>query len=317
MKQAPQKADLKQQILANQKQLQSQLPNLLTSKQLAGEYTSAEWKKILSQLLEYKKAVDQYLHNKPDYTNNLIVGTIVYVVLLFILFFASGFFLTMPAYFTVLLLVLPIGVWFLFRDSFANELRSSSIPDRVYKIMVPILAALQEDMLPEQVIDLKADLGQIAKQKSYIELPHRETRSNENWYIFNCLEFNAVLIDESYLNLESYLLIRQRTRYKPKGNKIKLKVKLVHQIKMSFSKKNYQLAQAENIPATLKYKENNKRHTFQIKKSQALYATKNAYKGNFSRVYKDLERKLDENAREQTRNTLESIGFMYQQVRPL
>jgi hypothetical protein len=303
------------------KRLDEEQLDILDKKEMDANHTAQAWIDILDDLTDFDYVADSFTSKVKDPRGSLGVYTFLYYFLgIFALSFLLSIFPLHPII-IMMLIVLPIIPWIFVLSSPSVKLRKKDLPNVLRLFVLPFITVLKEETEDTTPVRLKVNLKAVDKAKYPTENPllkQKATAGNSKFFEYDVLDLTTRLADGSILHCAIGLVIRQRERYKRKGNKYKLKVQMVYHISLAMPKKDYTLT--EN-PASfqksglVKYTDKGKRHLFKIKASKIVYLTETAYKGNYYSEYRHLAGVINHKELPDLRFILELICSIYKKVK--
>ncbi|TAF66148.1 MAG: hypothetical protein EAZ55_06785 [Cytophagales bacterium] len=320
-------SDEKKQLLQAVKDAYERLnveqKQVIEQKHLQQAYTAEQWLDYLQEIAEYDYHVDNYLRVFPKkYGDNsgclwaLSIGTIIFGI--WLLMISEGDFRSW-IYIAIFLSSVPFWVWHYIYEAKTQKTvtQKRNMPNFLRNFIVPLVAVLKEETRPQTPIQLNINMRDPAKTKQKDELK-KDTKGNGTFYIYDMLNLRTRLSDGTVLWLKVQDVIRERFKYKRKGNKYKIKVKRVYQLQMSLPKKHYTLKTSAIKPSfRLKKEDKPTKYGFKVKLAQSFYQTTTTYKGNQGEEYWKYGMEVSERKIPNLNSILDLIATVYKQVDPI
>ncbi|NJO02929.1 MAG: hypothetical protein HC880_15730 [Bacteroidia bacterium] len=320
------KAALLREAQTLYREFNSEQKQIVQNKQIASIYTANRWLYLLDLLGKHDHYVDQYLAKTPNLKGYFIGFTIFYY---FLMIFGSGILAGdfgwgfLPI---LILWLLPVIPWVWYSTHSSTRLRRMDLANYFRDYAYPVLVHLREESKPDQSVDLKVFMKNVSQSKYRTGIPHLKAQEKtirsgveQKFYECDLMALKTQLADGSLIDYQLSLLIRERMRYKRKGNKYKLQVRAVHQLVVAMPKKQYQVANStstRNRHLAVQFLEKEKRHIFKIKNVAQIYVTKTAYKGNYYEEYKKLDALLGKDRVFAVDTFVNMLGEAYRRAKP-
>lgn len=318
------KDQLRQKSVLALKQLSVEQQNIARSKTINQSHSASEWLVLLEDLARFDEYSDEYAAKSGSSTELLWSFTFFYYIIFAVVWFAQ--LLPIPIWAYILLATIPALPWILYNRDPTAKFGRLDLPNYFRQFVLPLLFYLREESNPEEKISLKMDMSPIHKQMEKTTNPllqHKERKANYTQVgqkFFDCplMEIHTQLADNTQLDFVLELSIRQRERYRSKGNKSKFKIQAFWNLVLTFPKKNYVITQ--NPPQSskevqLKYIDKPKKHIFRLKTSTPIYTTTYATKGNQYMEYNKFSNQIMNAKILEFSLFLKMMGTAYRQVK--
>lgn len=281
----------------------------ISSQQIKGEYTAAQWLNQLSRLARYDSELD-----KLRFTLEIIS----WLSVLFL--FLGVFFIVFIVPVFPIMTIIGLGMVVLFVTIlitsliFNLSLKTKDIDNRLREPVLPLLTLLSEDSKQNSRVRVKLDLtGSLDNQKMLSKVKVQKTLPKivESHYRDPWFEAYMQLCDDSQLRFEITTYVRKRdiTKRNQRGNKTKhvTKYKVRHAITCSLRYKNEQYQLRGPLPDNVRQKEGSKRNALNSKSIVEL-------KISDPMDLVNLEDKLT--SRPDLEDILAAVNLLFQQLKP-
>lgn len=321
----PSKKEMQDQLESYRKTLGPEQIQILETKHIQSSRNAHEWLQLLGPLARYDKQIDEFIEKfKPK--DQTTLGCLYYAALGGLFFFlATNELLNLSTGIVLGILVVVPGIYFYFK--FRNPLKRYDLPNYLRNFVLPILYLIREESEPGQAVDLDLNLQSVKHIKERTEDPSLQAQEKTSWtasrkqvfYECDLMDLVTQLADQTLLKLQVSLIIRERQRYKSKGNKVKLKVTCLYQMQLLLSKKAYTIASdIKSLPGLhVEYADKGKRHLFKLKMKEMVFATKNTFKGNHGVEYNKLKKEIEKSPALKPEFITQMIAQAYLQVKPV
>lgn len=252
--------------LAIRKKFTLDQQQFISEKKINGEYTAAKWIDFLEEIAEF----DSYVDVAKEKTQNWAIGFGVATFLsLFSFAFLGAFALVPVLSFLVLCVVYTTMYW---------SLRRVDIPNRMRLFMFPLVRILQEEMKPDTLVALKADLTTGMNKPYFVRESKKDVprgKVTSYFYDYPVLELKTKLADGNSLQIfvsdfaRKNEVRRSNARGKTK-TKTKYKIKTTTQVVLTAKAETYQVQKLPAQPKTKKelyYELKNNKHILNLRKT--------------------------------------------------
>jgi hypothetical protein len=253
--------------LAIRKKFTLEQQQFVSEKKIDGEYTAAKWIDFLEEIAEFDSYVDVAKEKTQNWAIGFGVGTF------FSLF--SFAFLNVLALVPVLCLLSLCLVY----TTMYWSLRRVDIPNRMRLFMFPLVRLLQEEMKPDTLISLKADLTTGMNKPYFVRESRKDVprgKVTSYFYDYPILELKTKLADGNSLQIfvSDFARRSEARRSNARGKtktKTKYKIKTTMQVVLTAKTETYQV---QKIPAQpkvrkeLHYELKNNKHILNLRKTE-------------------------------------------------
>ncbi len=321
----PSKKELLDQIENFRKTLNPEQNQILESKYIQGSRSAQDWLQLLRGLAEYDRQIDEFIEKfKPkDVTS---IGCLYYGILggVFLFLAVNELFNPITGIVMGVLVLLPMIYYGI---KYRNPLKKYDLPNYLRNFVLPLLYLLREESEPDQAIDLQVNLHSIKNIKERTDDPNLKAQEKTSWtasrkQVFfegDLIEIVTQLADRTLLKIRISLIIRERQRYKSKGNKVKLKVVCLYQMQLLMPKKAYERQEESSSDPSIAmgYMDKGKRHLFKLKLKEEIFATKTTFKGNHGVEYNKLKKHIEKTPALDPKQITRMMAQVYRRVKPL
>jgi len=267
-----------------------------------------EWLDKFENLVAYDFWADEYLKHYPKKFSGGFSGFFYifyyFIYLIWGIAFMAAF--NVHIFVIVLLGLLPIIYWginrYIKHKRKIPQLRKQDLPNYFRDFVVPLLRIFKDESSPNFPVFLRLNMITPLTKRLFrtetghlliSEREHYNASKNTKFYEYPIVELKAKLMNKVFIDLDVKYIVRERYRYRRKGNKYKLRARAVYLLKMKVPKANFKLKNLEQqTPAFMEMMETEARYIFKLKMQQESYSTRMATKGNKSSEYFNLEESL-------------------------
>ncbi|MCS6822199.1 MAG: hypothetical protein NZ551_10065 [Microscillaceae bacterium] len=306
----PNQKQMAEAIWREYEQLSEWDKEIIQKREIKGMRTLSEWLQLIQKLAKFDAQLEEYLSYFPKKAKgclqNFLVG------LMFITFFASLVMLNpAPFIFALLLYLLNAGCRKATGQEKLEKIYQLDLPNYLKNCIYPFLQILQEDVQPDKLISLKVDMR--SPLDKFWRKVNSVSKRNETTYEYTFLEIEGSLQDKTKFFLRAFAQVRERRKYHYKGDKYKMRLRIIIQSTFVFSADKYlskihtlyteesklhklRLQKISLEPPTivpdeprLRVRQATGKYLVHIKKIEPLYQTKNPMKNNRALEYFYIE----------------------------